>query len=580
MSREKEFKRNFPGLETYVYNFAYIYKYAKLHDINLNSHIDEFCKESNGKPIENLYDINNFLCYVLKDEMKEDSILESAVQGIKKNQIENRCVDLLSFFGEMSEKELSEVAFWNMDTSIYNENTPESLIELSIGLLESNNHGNKIMDLGTCNGNFLINYTKTNPQYSFNGIEVNFESSNTTALRLAILGVKSKVRVADEFFCENEAYYDKVFSNPPFMQKATEVMLDLINKSNDLDVEFTASVSPDWLFVEKARQFINHNGKAVCIVLDSSLSKKTDNYIRKRLVEEGWVEAVIALPSKVFSYSNISSSILVLSRGNKSVRFIDATKLYEAERRINIIKVKEVLEIYESIKEDTENSKTVTCKELIKDDCILKVESYLDNYKVDLINPVSLDAVTESIFRGYRITAKQMDNNRRTDKYAKKYKILNVGNINGGVIDNNLDSVYMEKENLDKYLIKNGDILLTCKTSKIKIALYESENEDNVIASGNIIVIRPNKKKIRPAYLRMFLDSEKGQKLLNSIQTGATIISINTSALKEMPIPLLDNETQQRLAIEYMSILDNLNMHKKKILELEDEIKNFSNDKF
>ena len=581
MSLEEEIRRDYPGLESYIYNFAYIFKYAKTHNIDMGLYTDDSCTKKNYEECDTPNDWYGFFTYYFSDEMKNDELLKLAIDGFKGNYSEINYEGLYKFFDEMSIDELTNIAQLNIDTSIYNMGTPDSISELAIGLLESENyeHRSKVLDLGTYNGDFLVSYALSNINHFYEGIEINRQSCDITKLRLGLLGVNGFVRFADEFLCGNEPNYDKVFSNHPFMSKATEHIMTTINNTNDLDYKFNTFVSPDWFFVEKARQFTSPIGKAVCVVLDSSLTKKTDSYIRKRLIEEGWIEAIISLPTKAFPYSSISSSIVVLSRDNKEVKMIDASDLYDAERRINKIRVKDVINLYMSKKSSVHN-KTVSVDEICKNEFMLNVKNYLDNYKIALINPVPLESVCENIFRGYQISAKEMDINYKTDNYVKKYRVLNVGNINDGVIDYLLDSVYVEKNNLDRYVIKNGDIVLSCKSSKLKIALFESKDGEDVLASGNLIVIRPDKNKILPAYLKMFLDSEKGNRLLNSIQTGASIISINPSALKEMNIPLLDIDTQAKISNLYMSKIDTINMYRKKIFELEDEIKSFSNNSF
>ena len=75
---------------------------------------------------------------------------------------------------------------------------------------------------------------------------------------------------------------------------------------------------------------------------------------------------------------------------------------------------------------------------------------------------------------------------------------------------------------------------MMAKETVIKTTVVEPK--EKWIAMGNIIVTRPNKEKINPYYLKVFLDSEKSRKILKLVQTDTSIISISTRALKNMVI--------------------------------------------
>lgn len=75
---------------------------------------------------------------------------------------------------------------------------------------------------------------------------------------------------------------------------------------------------------------------------------------------------------------------------------------------------------------------------------------------------------------------------------------------------------------------------MMAKETVIKTTVVEPK--EKWIATGNIIVFRPNKEKINPYYLKVFLDSEKSRKILKLVQTDTSIISISTRALKNMVI--------------------------------------------
>ena len=117
---------------------------------------------------------------------------------------------------------------------------------------------------------------------------------------------------------------------------------------------------------------------------------------------------------------------------------------------------------------------------------------------------------------------------------------------------------YDKTKKFDKFLVEDGDIIITAKNSTIKSAIYRSNGNYKDILSGNLIAIRVDKNKIDPYYLKAFIDSEVGALALKSIQTGTSIITITVNGLKEMKISLLPIEEQKTIGYEYKVNLEKM----------------------
>ena len=141
-----------------------------------------------------------------------------------------------------------------------------------------------------------------------------------------------------------------------------------------------------------------------------------------------------------------------------------------------------------------------------------------------------------------------------TDEKEANYKILEVSNIdNLGNIDNNLKLINSGKKDLTKHLLQNDDIVLSAKGSNNKIAIIENINDDEkIIPSGSLIVIRVNKNKIIPMYLKAFLESETGQMILNSVKTGIAIPSIIPSSLMKIVVKCPSIQEQEEFVDRYI----------------------------
>ena len=146
------------------------------------------------------------------------------------------------------------------------------------------------------------------------------------------------------------------------------------------------------------------------------------------------------------------------------------------------------------------------------------------------------------IFRGKSVL--------KDDLQPGKIRVLNISNIDEGeLVFADMDTINEEVRKVKRYQLETGDILLTCRGTSNKVAVFP-ETDHVVIASANIIVLRI-KEKIAPQYLKIFLDSPIGQMMIKSFQRGTTMMNINPNDIGEMEIPLLPMERQQSLARQF-----------------------------
>ncbi|MCQ2773062.1 MAG: restriction endonuclease subunit S, partial [Bacilli bacterium] len=115
-----------------------------------------------------------------------------------------------------------------------------------------------------------------------------------------------------------------------------------------------------------------------------------------------------------------------------------------------------------------------------------------------------------------------------------------------------------------RYLLEEGDVLVATKGFAVKIAVYEKQSR-MVIASSNLCVIRPS-KLLNGTYLKLFLESETGMKLIKSLQRGTTIVNINYQDICELEVPVPPMDEQLEIANEYNA---GLNLYKKTITAAE-----------
>lgn len=128
---------------------------------------------------------------------------------------------------------------------------------------------------------------------------------------------------------------------------------------------------------------------------------------------------------------------------------------------------------------------------------------------------------------------------------------------------NNLPKVSEADYNrLAHYRLTTGDVVFS-RVGSVDRCSYVSEKEAGWLFSGRCLRIRPNTRVVMPEYLYYYLNTQKSQKFIRSIAVGATMPSINTQIMAEVPILLPDNKTQSAIAKVLGSLDDKIAVNNK-----------------
>ena len=105
--------------------------------------------------------------------------------------------------------------------------------------------------------------------------------------------------------------------------------------------------------------------------------------IRETLLENGSIYAVIGLPSNMFYNTSIPTCIVVLKkhREGRDVLFIDASMMYEKEKKQNIMRkehIDKVLELYHNRKTVDKVAYLASYEDIKNNDYNLNIPRYVD----------------------------------------------------------------------------------------------------------------------------------------------------------------------------------------------------------
>lgn len=440
--------------------------------------------------------------------------------------------------------------------------TPEGISALALSILDLKND-ERVIDFGSGFGNFLEYAAKENDESQLVGIELNPNRVAAARICAMVSGSGVVYECSDMFaYCENavtNAKADKAFSNYPWRVKGLRLegkptyLKSIINDISSCG----HPASSDWMFNRLLVDSIKEDGIAVGIMTNGAAFNKADIQVRKYFIENGWVQAAISLPAGLFSpWTGIATTLIVLSHGNgDGVRLVDATDLGSKERRGLILTKDDVLTIANRLNEDSDKSTFATIEELSKREYSLSANRFLQK-EINLVNPVAMKSLMLDVTRGAGLRAQELDELTSAEETNIHY--LNLANISDGRIDESLPCLKELDSRLDKYCLETGDLLVSKNGAPYRVAVAEVPEGQQILANGNLYIIKLDTKRVDPYYVAAFLNSSNGKEILNRASKGSVIPNLPLSELREIKVPLEDADKQARIASAYRAKLDDI----------------------
>lgn len=450
-------------------------------------------------------------------------------------------------------------------------NTSESIAKLAVKVLNVKKE-DTLADFGCGAGNF-INYAAHICDYKkMYGIEYGAHPKSVAAIRCDINGINASIRQNSVFNIEVNKKYNKIYCEPPFGFKSLvgEDIMKALLKFDPIMVNLPRARMSEWAFAVNAINHLNEEGKAICMVSPGPLWNSHNRLIRESLLSSGWIEAVILLPPRLMNGSFIPVAMLVFSRGNNRVRFVNASKEFVANRRNNTFNDENINNILYMLEHDSENSIQLDHSHIYDKNCSLNPTEYLKD-EIYVENGVKLKKITD-IKRGLPISAGKLD--KIKSNVPTKYKYLSLGDIQDGIINNELLFLKNDIDISKEYFVKEGDIIISRNANSIKAGLISNVEDYKIIPCGNFFVVRLNSKKVNPYYLKAYFDSKIGKKQLENIAVvGGITPTITKGNLEEMIVPIPNMVEQNKIAQKYKIIEDEIKLLMKKLESaIEDKI--------
>lgn len=385
--------------------FCNIAKNANTND-SLNTDLADIFTEiessANGYPSES--DIkglfadfdttSNRLGNTVKDKNSRLAAVIKGVEGLSFGKFEENQIDL---FGDAYEFLISNYAA-NAGKSGGEFFTPQSVSKLIAKLaMHGQSTINKIYDPAAGSGSLLLQAKKQFDEHiiedGFFGQEINHTTYNLARMNMFLHNVnydKFNIVLGDtlkdpQFI--DEKPFDAIVSNPPYsIPWIGNGDPTLIN-----DVRFAPAgvLAPkskaDFAFVLHALSYLSSRGRAAIVCFPGIFYRGgAEQKIRKYLVDNNFVDAVISLAPNLFFGTSIAVNILVLSKckTDTKTQFIDASgeDYFKKETNNNILKeehINDILELFANKKDIDHVSKSVDNSKIALENYNLSVSTYV-----------------------------------------------------------------------------------------------------------------------------------------------------------------------------------------------------------
>jgi len=219
--------------------------------------------------------------------------------------------------------------------------------------------------------------------------------------------------------------FNIVVANPPFsLDKWGAESAD-----SDRFRRFHRGVPPksrgDYAFISHMIEIALHGEGRVGVIAPHGVLFRggSEGTIRRKLIEENLLDAVIGLPPNLFYGTGIPATILIFDKGrtkkkNKDILFIDASREFEDGTNQNKLRpqdIEKIVKTYKDYKTVEKYAYRATFDEIKENDFNLNIPRYVDTFEEE--EEIDIESVQKEIAG---LEAELAETRKEMDKYLKE----------------------------------------------------------------------------------------------------------------------------------------------------------------
>ncbi len=236
------------------------------------------------------------------------------------------------------------------------------------------------------------NYSKEPDYIKYYGQELMPSTYNLARMNMFLHGVlpeNQHLRNGDtldaDWPTDEETEFDAVTMNPPYSAKWS-ANPGFLNDERFMDYggKLAPKSKADYAFLLHGFYHLKQTGTMAIVLPHGVLFRgAAEGTIREILLKNGSIYAVIGLPANMFYNTSIPTCIIVLKkhREGRDVLFIDASNLFEKEKKQNVMReehIDKVLELYTNRESVEKQAYLASFEDIEQNDFNLNIPRYVD----------------------------------------------------------------------------------------------------------------------------------------------------------------------------------------------------------
>ena len=354
--------------------------------------------------------------------------LVKILKGINSLKLGNYANNSIDVFGDAYEY-LMKMYASNAGKSGGEFFTPQEVSELLAKItIIGKKDVNKVYDPACGSGSLLLQFAKVlgkqNIRKGFFGQEINLTNYNLCRINMFLHDInyeKFKIVHGDTLTDpkhEDDEPFDAIVSNPPYSIKwegdSNPLLIDdprfspagVLAPKSKADLAFTMHML-SWL-----------SAKGVCAIVEFPgvlYRGGAEQKIRKYLVDNNYIDAIIQLPQDLFFGTSIATCIIILKKSKKDneTLFIDASQKFVRggnKNRLSEENREKILDIFTQRKKSKYISALINNKDIAKNDYNLSVSSYVEQKdETEKVDIKKLNKEIEQIVKRQSVLRKKID---------------------------------------------------------------------------------------------------------------------------------------------------------------------------
>lgn len=261
--------------------------------------------------------------------------------------------------------------------------------------------------------------------------------------------------------------YNTVISNLPYSQSWVPQMDERFE-----GYKLAPKSKADFAFILDGIHSLNATGTAAFILPHGVLFRgQAEGDIRRKLIEDNLLDAVIGMPSNLFTNTGIPVCVLIFkkNRANTDILFIDAQKDFVKHKNKNVMTDEQVQKVIKAYKERAEierYSSNISVSTILDNDYNLNIPRYIDSFEPEEIpDAVQLAKDLNEINRESRTLGleiaemlKQLvctdpDAQKEHDEFVKEFTEFLVSSDSACTVEEQ-EAVIKKIEDVKKYLLQ------------------------------------------------------------------------------------------------------------------------------